>query len=79
MRIDLGSPMTKGNLIMFKGASNTGKTRLAYSTISEFLKEDESNKAIYIGLTQKSGAQLLDQLSEQSRSRAICLGVDTLQ
>ena len=56
MRIDLGSPMTKGNLIMLKGASNTGKTRLAYSTITEFLKEDESHKAIYIGLTNKSGA-----------------------
>ena len=56
MRIDLGSPMTKGNLIMLKGASNTGKTRLAYSTITEYLKEDESHKAIYIGLTNKSGA-----------------------
>ena len=56
IRLDLGNPMTKGNLIMFKGASNSGKTRLAYSTISEFLKEDAQHQAVYIGLTQNSGA-----------------------
>ena len=56
IRIDLGSPMTKGNMILFKGASNAGKTRLAYSTINAFLKEDEAHRAIYIGLTQNSGA-----------------------
>jgi F0F1-type ATP synthase alpha subunit len=78
IRLDLGNPMTKGNLIVFKGPSSAGKTELAYTTINQFLQEDESHRAIYVGLTQNSGASMLEQLSENCQSRAICLGVDTL-
>ena len=58
--------MTRGNLILFKGAANTGKTHFAYSTINEFLNDNPANKAIYVGLTQNSGTQLLDQLPKES-------------
>ena len=37
MRIDLLKPMTKGNLVLFKGDRNTGKTSLAFSIIKNFL------------------------------------------
>ena len=55
MRVDLGNPMTKGNLIMLKGPSNSGKTRFAFQTIDAFLKEDASHRAVYVGLTHNSG------------------------
>jgi F0F1-type ATP synthase alpha subunit len=34
MRLDLAQPLTQGNLILFKGERNLGKTRLAVNTIS---------------------------------------------
>lgn len=55
MRIDLIKPMTKGNLILFKGERNTGKTNLAFSIIKEFLANANNSdaKAIYVGMSQK--------------------------
>ena len=55
MRVDLGNSMTKGNMIMLKGPSNSGKTTFAFSTIDAFLKEDPTHKAIYVGLTHNAG------------------------
>ena len=55
MRVDLGNSMTKGNMIMLKGPSNSGKTTFAFSTIDAFLKEDPSHKAVYVGLTHNAG------------------------
>jgi len=78
IRLDLGNPMTKGNMIVFKGPRSAGKPELAYTTINQFLQEDESHRAVYVGLTQNSGAKMLDQLAKDCQSRAICLGVDTL-
>ena len=36
-RLDLAQPLTQGNVIMFKGERNLGKTRLAVNTINQFL------------------------------------------
>jgi len=49
MRIDMGSSMTRGNLIVFKGERKTGKTALALATATEFLKEPNT-KVVYIGM-----------------------------
>ena len=53
MRIDLLKPMTKGNLVIFKGERNTGKTSLAFSIIKNFLANsaDPEAKAIYVGMS----------------------------
>lgn len=52
MRIDLLRPLTKGNLILFKGDRNTGKTTLAFSIIKQFLdKSEKGAKAIYVGMS----------------------------
>ena len=53
MRIDLLKPMTKGNLVIFKGERNTGKTSLAFSIIKNFLANsaDTEAKAIYVGMS----------------------------
>ena len=79
MRVDLGNPMTKGNLIMLKGPSNSGKTRFAFSTIEAFLREDQGHRAVYVGLTHNAGTQLLNQLDDASKSRVACFGIDALQ
>jgi len=50
MRLDLGRPMAKGNFILFKGASNAGKTGLAQDAIKQFLLESPDHRAIYVGL-----------------------------
>ena len=36
-RLDLAQPLSQGNVIMFKGERNLGKTRLAVNTINQFL------------------------------------------
>ena len=51
MRLDLGRPMAKGNLVLFKGASKHGKTDATYSVIKQFLLENDQHHAIYVGLT----------------------------
>ena len=60
MRIDLGNPMTKGNLIMLKGPTNSGKTQFAFSTIEVYLKENLEHRVVYVGLTHNSGTKLLN-------------------
>jgi|688.fasta_scaffold320736_1 serine kinase of HPr protein (carbohydrate metabolism regulator) len=37
MRIDLGRPMAKGNLILMKGNRNQGKSTVALSTVKQFV------------------------------------------
>lgn len=49
MRIDMGSSMTRGNLIVFKGERKTGKTAVALATAKEFLKEPNT-KVVYISM-----------------------------
>jgi hypothetical protein len=51
MRIDIANPMVQGNLIVFKGERNLGKSRTAFSVIGQFLKENKNNRAIYVGLS----------------------------
>ena len=65
MRIDLLKPMTKGNLVLFKGERNTGKTSLAFSIIKNFLANTRNNegKAIYVGMSQK-GKELKEKIND---------------
>jgi F0F1-type ATP synthase alpha subunit len=70
MRLDLAQPLTQGNFILFKGERNLGKTRLAVSTISQFLQKDPSNRAIYVGLSKSNSVKAFDQLDESLRERA---------
>ena len=51
MRLDLGNPLTQGNIIFLRGSHNTGKTSLAMSAIKQFGRESPDNRAIYVGLT----------------------------
>ena len=44
-------PLTKGNLIVLKGERNTGKSSLAVSIIKNFLKESNSHKVVYVGMS----------------------------
>jgi len=41
MRIDIANPLTQGNVIIFKGERNLGKTRTTFSVIGQFLKENK--------------------------------------
>jgi F0F1-type ATP synthase alpha subunit len=59
-RLDLAQPLSQGNLIMFKGERNLGKTRLAVNTINHFLQENEKNRAIYVGLSQNTVMKSFD-------------------
>ena len=78
MRIDLGNPLTQGNFIFFKGKANIGKTTVALSTIRNFLRENNLNRAIYVGLTKNAGEKLIQQITdEKQRSRVMALGVDS--
>jgi hypothetical protein len=47
--------MAKGNLIVLKGQRNQGKSMLALSTIKQFIAENPSNHAIYVGMSKQSG------------------------
>ena len=60
MRLDLAQPLTQGNVILFKGERNLGKTRLAINTISQFLQQSDSNRAIYVGLTKNNTLKAFD-------------------
>jgi F0F1-type ATP synthase alpha subunit len=45
---------------MFKGERNLGKTRLAVNTINQFLQENDSNRAIYVGLSKSTTNKSFD-------------------
>ena len=59
-RLDLAQPLSQGNVIMFKGERNLGKTRLAVNTINQFLQENDSNRAIYVGLSKSTTNKSFD-------------------
>ena len=59
MRIDLGRPMAKGNLILMKGNRKQGKSTVALSTVKQFVQESKNHKAIYVGFQKKHGEQLI--------------------
>jgi F0F1-type ATP synthase alpha subunit len=66
MRIDLLKPLTKGNLILFKGDRNIGKTSLAISIIKNFLeKSGPDAKVVYVGMSQK-GKELKETIKNQN-------------
>lgn len=69
--------MTKGNFVVFKGETNSGKTRVAHSTIRQFLQPgDKTKKAVFVGLNKQSGDELLASLSEEQRKNCLSFGVD---
>jgi F0F1-type ATP synthase alpha subunit len=70
MRLDLAQPLTQGNVILFKGNKNLGKTRLAISAINQFLQADENNRAIYVGLSKITSAKAFDKLQADLQKRA---------
>ena len=73
MRLDLARPLTKGNVIIFKGERATGKTRLASSVINKFVQEDpENHHAIYVGLSSAAGDEILHSTS----NNVLCLTTD---
>jgi len=72
MRIDLLRPLTKGNLVMLKGERNTGKTLLAADIISNFISENPSNKAVYVGMNAKGR----DIQTLVSSDQLMTIGVD---
>ena len=57
-------PMSQGNFIVFQGERGTGKTTLAKSTIQQFLKESEYNRAIYVGLNNSKTTRTLYEAIE---------------
>ena len=69
------NPLTKGNLILFKGETNTGKTRLTHSIARNFVKEDPEHKVVYVTLSHSEGSQLLDSMESDLRQNVICIGV----
>lgn len=75
MRLDLAQPLTQGNLIIFKGHKNHGKTRLAVNTMSQFLQQDENNRAIYVGLSKVNTIRAFDVLSNDVKDRAAFFSV----
>ena len=72
MRLDLAQPLSEGNVILFKGERNLGKTRLAVSTINQFLSQDSTNRAIYVGLSKNNSVKAFDMIQPELRDRA-CL------
>jgi len=48
---------------MFKGERNLGKSRIAINAISQFLEENDSNRAIYVGLSKSSTLKHFEQLN----------------
>jgi F0F1-type ATP synthase alpha subunit len=75
MRLDLAQPLTQGNVILFKGHKNLGKTRLAVNTIHQFLQQDENNRAIYVGMSKNNSVKAFDALPVQYQSRAAFITV----
>lgn len=75
MRIDIANPLTQGNVIIFKGERNLGKTRTAFSVIEQFAKESKNNRAIYVGLSKANAAKQFDSLSEEAKSQVACFTV----
>lgn len=53
LRVDLLQPMTKGNVVLFKGSRNVGKTSLATSAIRQFLAEDSNARVVYVSMSSK--------------------------
>ena len=68
--------MAKGNFIVFKGPSYKGKTTVAYSTIKNFLQEDNENRAIYVGLQNNAGKKLFEHLPDACKDRLMSIGVN---
>lgn len=60
---------------MFKGERNLGKTRLAVNTINQFLQENDSNRAIYVGLSKNTVIKSFDQIMPELRSRTAFFSV----
>lgn len=79
LRLDLGRPMAKGNFIVFKGPSKKGKTEVAFDTISQFLAESPSHKAIYVSLAPQGSQRMLESLPNWLRGRAMAIGVESAE
>jgi hypothetical protein len=77
----LGQPLSLGNFIVFKGEKNLGilirennsnfigKTSVAVNTISQFLQENENNRAVYVGLQKSTATKSFDSLADQIKNR----------
>jgi F0F1-type ATP synthase alpha subunit len=76
MRIDLARPMAKGNLIIFKGERNQGKTSVAASTIKQFIKEAPENRVVYVGIHKQHGEKLLNSIEAGQRNQVLALTID---
>lgn len=70
--------MTKGNLILLKGRRNEGKSTLAVQTVNQFVRENPSHRAIYVGQSSTAAKNLLSDLSEQNRKQVACLTIDSI-
>ena len=64
--------MTKGNLVVFKGDSNRGKTQLALSTIRQFVQENpDKHRAVYVGVNSKVGEELIASIQDDKLRRRV--------
>lgn len=64
--------MTKGNLIVLKGHRNTGKTQFAASVIKNFVAENPTHKAVYVGMTSQ-GRKIQESVGSDN---LLTIGVD---
>jgi F0F1-type ATP synthase alpha subunit len=58
--------MSQGNVIVFKGERNTGKSTVAANTIEMFLEENSNNRAIYVGLGKKTSSSVHKSISPEN-------------
>lgn len=79
MAIDFSSPLAKGNYIVFKGESSTGKSFVAGNLIKNFLNDEEKavyntkmikTKAVYVTLNL-SNAKKMKKILENSHNYVI--------
>ena len=70
MRIDMGQPMTKGNLIVLKGDKRaSGKSIVVEGTAKQFISESADNRVVYVSLSKAAAQNFDGKFSEDERKQ----------
>ena len=60
----MNQPIAVGTMVLFRGESNSGKTRVACDAAVQFLEQDKTHYVIFVSSKRAEAMALFSQLGE---------------